>query len=356
MSDWQKGLVGPETTISEAISIMTRNSLQILLIVESQSRLIGTVTDGDIRRGYLRSVSFEHPVSEIMRRSPKLASPGEDRNRLLNIMRANAIRHLPLVDGDGSVVGLMTLEDLVGAPKRLENWVVLMAGGLGNRLRPLTDDLPKPLLKVGDKPILETILETFIEYNFRRFYLSVNYKADKVKEYFGDGSRWGIEIRYLEEQEKLGTAGPLGLIDERPALPLVVMNGDVLTKVNLDNLLRYHSEHGGAATMCVREYDFEIPFGVVETDKHRIVSIKEKPVQRMLVNAGIYVVEPSVLDHIPKNGHLDMPALFARLIEAEQQTAVFPIREYWLDIGRMDDFQRANWEFDRMFGQSSLKE
>ena len=198
------------------------------------------------------------------------------------------------------------------------------------------------MLIIGNKPILETILLNFIELGFHRFYISVNYKAEMVKEYFGDGSRWSVSIRYLEETEAMGTAGCLSLLPEETTQPLVVMNGDVLTKVNLHLLLDFHEGNKSSATMCVREYDFQVPFGVVTLDDHRLVGIEEKPVQRFFVSAGIYVLEPAVLKLLPQGTAYDMPALFEALVQNNMETVVFPIREYWLDVGRHADLERAS--------------
>ncbi|MDA8100060.1 MAG: nucleotidyltransferase family protein [Nitrospiraceae bacterium] len=283
-----------------------------------------------------------------MNSAPTTVSAEEDKSEILALMRQKQLYQIPIVTNQGTLVGLEILDDIIQVPKR-DNIVVLMAGGMGVRLRPLTNDIPKPLLKVGGKPILETILENFIEYGFRRFYISVNYKAELIVDHFGDGSRWGVEIKYLYEEQKLGTAGALGLLPEKTDLPVVVMNGDVLTKINFKHLLDFHKEHNAKATMCVREYDFQVPFGVVKLDNHRLVSIEEKPLHRFFVNAGIYVLEPQSMEFIPRNVFFDMPTLFSTLNNHQQETSVFPIREYWIDIGRLDDFERANQEFDRNF-------
>jgi NDP-sugar pyrophosphorylase family protein len=229
----------------------------------------------------------------------------------------------------------VTLDDLIGAVER-PNWVVLMAGGLGTRLRPLTEDCPKPMLPVGGKPILESILESFVEQGFRRFFFSVNYKAEMVQDHFGDGSRWGVRIDYLHEDRRLGTAGALSLLDDRPDAPLVVMNGDLLTRASFDKLLDFHYAQSATATMTVRDYDFQVPYGVVKIDGTQIVSIEEKPVQKFFVSAGIYVLSPSVFD---------MPSLFSRLINEGQKVAAYPLKEYWLDIGRIEEFERAQREW-----------
>lgn len=348
MKDWKRVLVSPEATLKETIQVIDSGALKIALVVEEGNRLLGTVSDGDIRRGILRGCSLEADARQVMNVNPTLARQNEGKDKILSLMRQKQVYQIPVVDADGAVVGLEVLERILEVPKH-DNWVVLMAGGLGTRLKPFTDDIPKPLLKVGGKPILETILESFIDYGFRNFKISVNYKAELIEEYFGDGSRWGACIEYLREDKKLGTAGALGLLPERPCLPVLVMNGDVLTKVNFQQLIDFHLEHKAQATMCVREYDFQVPYGVVTLNNHRIHSIEEKPVQRFFVNAGIYVLEPEVLGMIPKDLPFDMPTLFERLVADERETAVFPIREYWLDIGRIDDFERAEGEFGKVF-------
>ena len=350
MEEWRKILISPSTPIMNAIRIIDDGSMQIALVVAENNRLLGTVTDGDIRRGILKEISLDSPVQEIMNTNPTVVRIQDDRENILLTMKLKRLHHIPVVDEYGCVIGVETLDQLIQTSSKQENWVVLMAGGLGSRLRPLTNDCPKPLLKVGGKPILENILGNFMEYGFRRFYISVNYKAAMIEDYFGDGSRWGIEIKYIHEDKRMGTAGALGLLPEKPTQAVLVMNGDLLTKVNFEQLLDFHLENQSQATMCVREYDFQIPFGVVKVEKHRLIGIVEKPVQRFFVNAGIYVLEPEAINIIPKNIYYDMPNLFEKIIENNAETAVFPIREYWLDIGRMDDFERANCDYLELLG------
>lgn len=343
MKNYQRILLPPDTSIREAIRLIDSSAMQIVLVVDGSHRLLGTVTDGDVRRGILKGISLEDRVEIIMNSSPLTRHISEDRETVISRMRAKKIRHLPVVDDNGFLVELETFDELF-APTENDNLVVLMAGGLGVRLRPLTENCPKPMLKIGGRPILENILLNFIEYGFRRFFIAVNYRADVVKSHFGNGSTWGVEIRYLNEDRRLGTAGALSLIPEKPSRPIFVMNGDLMTKVNFVQLLDFHSEHKAKATMCVREYDFQVPYGVVKIDRHNITAIEEKPVQRMFVNAGIYVLEPETLDNIPPNIYFDMPTLFERMISSGYETVAFPIREYWLDIGHMEDFERANAE------------
>lgn len=348
MKNWKSVLVSSDATIRETIRVMDQGALKIALVVDTEHRLLGTVSDGDVRRGILTGFSLEDRVQKVMNMTPVVVGLNEGREKILVLMRQKQVYQIPIVDNAGILVGLEEI-DTVLAPPRRENWVVLMAGGLGTRLKQLTKDVPKPLLRIGDKPILETILISFIELGFSRFFISVNYKSELIEDYFGDGSRWGARIEYLREDKKLGTAGALGLLPEKPSAPVLVMNGDVLTKVNFHQLLDFHLEHKAVATMCVREYDFQVPYGVVKLDRHRIASIEEKPIQRFFVNAGIYVLEPKVLDLVPRDVFFDMPTLFEKLVDQQRETAVFPVREYWLDVGRIDDFEQANTEFREVF-------
>lgn len=348
MKNWREILIKADTSILSSLEIIDKGALQIALVIDSDNKLQGTVTDGDIRRGILRGISLESPVHLVMQSSPITANVHESKETILAKMKLKALRHIPVLDNNGRVVKIELLEQLIQSRKK-NNWVVLMAGGLGSRLSPMTDDCPKPLLKVGTKPILETILDNFIEYGFQRFYLSVNYRADMIRDYFGDGSKWGIEIKYIYENMRLGTAGALSLIEEVPSEPLIVMNGDLLTKVNFQQLLEFHTDSNAQATMCVREYEYQVPYGVVEVDNHRLMRIVEKPVQQFFVNGGIYVLNPEMLSLVPKMNFFDMPSLFDEAIAKKMETSVFPIREYWIDIGRMDDFNRANDEFKERF-------
>lgn len=339
MSLWRDSLTNPGDTVRETIRRIDGSSTQIALVVDPEGRLLGTITDGDIRRGLLKGVSLDNPASAIMNGAPTCAHPDEGREAILARMKARSLHQIPVVDAERRVVGLAVLDELLTAKR--DNWVVLMAGGRGTRLRPLTDETPKPLLRIGTKPILETILESFIEQGFNRFFLAVNYRADMVHSHFGDGSRWGVEIGYLSEQTPLGTAGALSLLPARPTSPLLVMNADLLTRVGFGHMLDFHRAQGAVATMGVREYDFQVPFGVVKIKGQSILSIEEKPTHRFFVNAGIYVLAPDALALVPQGRHFDMPDLFEALIAAGRETAVFPIREYWIDIGRIDDFEKA---------------
>jgi len=348
-------VISPDAVLRDAVETIDRGAAKIAVVVDARRRLVGTVTDGDVRRALLGGASFATPVREVMNRHPRHAVVGEEPAELLARMTRERVRHLPIVDPAGVLVGLETLDRLRSEAPR-DNPVILMAGGEGRRLRPLTEDVPKPMLTVGTKPILETILDGFAEAGFRSFFISVNYRAERIERHFGDGSARGLSIRYLREDRPLGTAGSLSLLPERPAVPMIVMNGDILTKVDYAKLLDFHRDQGGVATMCVRSYDLHIPYGVVEIDAHRLAGIVEKPTIRRFVNAGIYVLEPEALDSLSGDDILSMPALFEQLMTAGRKCTVFPIREYWLDIGQMADFERANADFESTFHKSGSGE
>ena len=342
------GLVSSDAPIRDVIETIDRSQHKIALVVDQLRRLVGTVTDGDVRRAILAGLEMDVPAKRIMYRTPIVARAGEPLENAERLAHRRRVRKVPLLDEDDRVVGIHT----VGpdpSEEFADNIVILMAGGLGTRLRPLTEHAPKPLLSVGEKPLLETIVEQIIIQGFRRFFFAVHYKGEMVEDYFGNGKKWNAEFQYLRESEPLGTAGALSLLKERSKLPILVMNADLLTKVNLQSLLDYHRESGATATMGVRAYEFKIPYGVVSTDGHRITEIIEKPVKELFVNAGIYVLSPDALDLLEIGRRLDMPELFSELIAKGHKTAAFPIREYWIDVGRIEDFRRANDEYSEEF-------
>ena len=342
MDLWKDVIVSPEMSLGEAIRRIDISAMQIALVVDAMRRLVGVVTDGDIRRAFLEGHDIDFPISRVMNQQPYTLPGGTTHEDALNYMRQHSIHHVPLVESDGTLCGVYFIDELIGSVKR-PNAVVLMAGGLGTRLRPLTETCPKPLLPVGGKPILERIIERFVEQGFQNFYISVNYMAEMIMAHFGNGERWGVRIKYLRETEKLGTAGALSLLPEKPTHAFVVMNGDLLTEVNFVSLLREHEARNVLATMAVREYEMQIPYGVVNVESGYIKSIKEKPLHKFLINAGIYILEPAVLRHIPL-GHIDMPVLFGNLKD-QGRTWAYPLREYWIDIGRLEDMEAAQFAF-----------
>ena len=331
--------VSENATILDALRVMEESGLQIALVVGEMGRLLGTITDGDVRRSMLQGRRLDGPVHTAMNPRPLIAGPDDTRDAIWSMMRNNRLHHIPVVDRAGCLLGIEVLKAI--APAR-DNAVVLMAGGLGQRLRPLTANVPKALLQVGsEKPLLETVVENFVDHGFRRFYLAVNYKAEMVEAHFGDGSRWGARIEYLREKSFLGTAGALSLLPERPDQPFILMNGDILTKVNFSQLLDFHVDHAAQTTVCIRDYQMQVPYGVVRINDHWVHSIEEKPFQGFFVNAGIYVFDPNVIDLVPHDRRFDATDLINASCRRGDRVAAFPIREYWVDIGRHIDFERA---------------
>lgn len=347
--NWRNALITPKTSLQEAIYVIDKAALQIALVVDDHGRLVGVVTDGDIRRALIQGLPLNQVIVDVMNVNPKVASIDDSKTKLIAIMEAHNLIHLPVLDTDGKVVGLETLQGLYKQP-HFHNPVFLMAGGLGVRLRPLTNECPKPLLEVGGKPILETIIESFVSSGFKNFYIAVYYLAEQIKDYFGDGQRWGVQINYVEEHEPLGTAGALGLLPRNlPDLPMIVMNGDILTQIDFSRLLAYHNEQQGVATLCVRQYEYQIPYGVVSIEAQRIIGIVEKPIQSCFSNAGIYVLNQALVQTIAKQQQIDMPQFLNQQIMAGELVSMFPVHEYWLDIGREADFLRAQGEFSKYF-------
>ena len=340
--------IAPETTIRAALEVIDRSKRQIALVVDDEGRLVASLTDGDVRRGLLRGVALDAPVSEVMHTSPTTVRQGAPDAATRRLIAERKLHHVPVLDAAGRLVDLALVEDLFGVrpnPAR----IVLMAGGLGTRLRPLTETVPKPMLEVGGKPLLEQIIAGFAEQGFWRITVSVNYRKEMVQDYFGDGSALGVEIDYLEEDKRMGTAGALSLLPERPEGPFVVMNGDLLVSLRFDQLLDFHRRLHATGTMVVREYAHQVPYGVVRHEGDLMTGIEEKPVARYFVNGGIYVLSPEALDHVPEGEPLDMPDLLTALNGAQKRVAVFPLRDYWRDIGRMDDLEAARSEFGTVF-------
>lgn len=345
-ADWRRALLAPSATLQQAIRNLDETAMQIAIVVLPGDVLLGTLTDGDIRRGLLRGMSLETAIENIVYRDPLVVPPEISRDTVLQLMRANKVHQLPVVDSNRCVVGLHLWDELL-SPAELPNAMVIMAGGQGTRLRPHTESCPKPLLQVSGKPMLEHIIERARAEGFRRFVIAVHYLGHMIEEYFGDGRRWQIDIEYLRESSPLGTAGAIGLLDPKPDLPFVVSNGDVLTDIRYAELLDFHRRHDAAATMAVRLHEWQHPFGVVRTKGVEIVGFEEKPVVRSHINAGIYVLQPDALNALPSGQHCDMPSLFLRLQEKSARTIVYPMHEPWLDVGRPDDLERAHGSIAR---------
>jgi dTDP-glucose pyrophosphorylase len=321
----------------DAIKKLDENGDGVLPIIDCEGYFVGLITDGDVRRAVLnKHLDLDSIVNKYPYKLTTESTIGERKSYLKQIRR----RHLPIIDNNNRLVEIFTLDSIDF--HIIPNPVVIMAGGLGTRLGVLTKNTPKPMLQVGGKPLLETILTSFIEYGFHKFYISVNYKKEIIMEYFGNGSKWGIDIDYLIEDTRLGTAGSLSLIKEKHTDPIIVTNGDVITSMSYEGLLMHHFEQKSKATMCIIEYEHIVPYGVVEVENHKITSLTEKPKVLFNINTGIYVLDPDVIQNIPKDTFYNMPALFEDVSKREQKACAYLLNEYWVDVGYVDLLCQAN--------------
>ena len=345
--DISGNLLGPDDALLTAIERMDGVRRKLLVVVDEQGRLLGTLTDGDIRRGLMRRMEMDAAVREVMNLDPVALQTGGSEAEAVRRLSERGVQLAPMLDAEGRVIGLYP--DAIGISATRDTLVVIMAGGRGVRLAPLTQNCPKPMLKVAGRPLLETIIERLRDQGFWRFRLAVNYLAEMIEDHFGDGSAMGIEIRYLREDHPRGTAGALALLDEPLDGPMLVMNGDLLTRMSFSDLIDFHTDLGAQASLCVREHAFQAPHGVAEIDGSRLVSLREKPTFRWQANAGVYCLDPSVLARVPAQGPYDMPELLAALAADGETVGAYPIHEYWLDIGRPPDFENAQTDFGAVF-------
>ena len=348
MPELDRFLVDPSRTISDIMSGLT-DTRGLALVVDSDRKLLGTVTDGDIRRAILADVDLDLPIETLLRQRrvpgrsrPFTAPVGTTESRLLQMMRDSEVRHIPLVDDDGRVVEVAVLEVLL-REYELPMTAVIMAGGYGERLRPLTKDLPKPMLPLGDRPLLEHIIGELHSAGIRQVNITTHYKGEMIEDHFRDGSKFGMDIQYVDEKEPLGTAGALSLMEATDE-PLLVINGDIVSKVDLRAMLNYHVEHRADMTVALRHYEYQVPFGVVDLQGVELTSIREKPTEQFLINAGIYLIGSIACKRVPKGRRYDMTDLIVDLIEDGMRVVGFPVQEYWVDVGQMEDYEQAQAE------------
>ena len=346
--DMQPYFLKPEATLKEAFETIENNRGNIALIVDPHEKLMGLVTDGNVRRGLLNGLDLEAKVLNVM--TEKMISLKSSLHSLKSTAEALMIKHdiqqIPVVNEEGIVIDLLLRKDFNNHVLNQSPNVVIMAGGLGSRLLPLTKEIPKPMLKIGETPMMEIVLSQCIRSGLKNFYFAVNHLKEQIIEYFGNGSQWGVSIEYLEEEKPLGTAGALKLLPKNLDQPLLVLNGDVLTDLNINNLIRFHIEHDSLATICVREYLENIPYGVVDLDGEQVVAIKEKPSFRHYVNGGVYVLNPEIIKLISNGLKVDMPDLINLARENSYKVSAYPIHEYWLDVGIPETFNKAkkDWQ------------
>ncbi len=338
---WCQAILPVHATIEQAIRNLDQIAIKIVLVVNEKGTLEGTISDGDIRRGLLKGLDLNSPIASVIHRNALVVPPEMGREMVMQLMVANKIQQIPVVDEQHHVIGLHLWDEITTIPTR-SNLMVIMAGGMGTRLRPHTENCPKPLLLVAGKPMLEHIIERAKLEGFSHFVLAIYYLGHMIEDHFGNGERLGVQIDYLREQSQLGSAGALGLLNPRPNAPFVVTNGDVITDIRYGELLDFHIRHDAAATMAVRIHEWQHPFGVVQTQGVKIVGFEEKPVARSHINAGIYALDPEALNALSADARCDMPTLFERLQEQSKRTVAYPMHEPWLDVGRPDDLQSAN--------------
>lgn len=341
MRDWRPARLSPKDSLLTAMEVINRTSFGIALVVDERDRLLGTVVDGDIRRAVLRGTSLQSPVESAMKVNPVTAEADQTPEAYLNLMLSHKIQQLPLIGKAGELVALVLLKDihaeLAGGLK-----AVIMAGGLGTRLRPLTDATPKPMLPVGDRPMMEHVLDRLRESGIHEVVVSTHYKGEMIQDHFGDGSSLGMTIRYVNEKQQHGTIGGLRLVREQFTEPFLVINGDVLTTLDFSAMRLFHHQHQAEMTVAVRKHDVHVPYGVVQVEGASVVGLDEKPTMSLFINAGIYLINPDVIDSIPEGRPFDATDLIVTLIRNQRRVEAFPVLEYWKDIGHHPDYEQAN--------------
>ena len=349
---WEQAILPANASIEQAIRNLDQVAIKIVLVVNDRGELEGSVSDGDIRRGLLKGLDLNSPIASVIHRNVIVVPPEMGRQMVMQLMVANKIQQIPVVNDRHQVVGLHLWDQLATPPSR-SGLMVIMAGGMGTRLRPHTENCPKPLLLVAGKPMLEHIIERAKLEGFSQFVLAIHYLGHMIQDYFGHGGRLGVKIDYLHEQSPLGTAGALALLNPRPSEPFVVSNADVITDIRYGELLDFHVRHRASATMAVRVHEWQHPFGVVQTKGVEIIGFEEKPVARSHINAGVYVINPDALSVLSHGNQCDMPTLFERLQLRGNRTVAYPMHEPWLDVGRPDDLLSANGQLaDKTKGKS----
>lgn len=333
--------VSPTTTIYEALRLVDLNAKQMAVLVDNDQNIIGVITDGDIRRAILKGISLNSSVLDVVNRTPLIGTKNESKKSLISKMQDRSVSFIPLVDSNNKLVQILFLSDLLNI-NRKNNSVIIMAGGKGTRLGELTKSCPKPMLKIGNKPILETIITHLSSFGFHDFHISVNHLKEQIMEYFADGEKIGVKVSYLHEAKPLGTAGALANFEPQNSEPVIVMNGDIYTDMDFSALVDAHKTEKAAATVCLRKYNCQIPYGVVMTRDKQITTIEEKPTMSYFVSAGIYVFDPGILGMIPENTYYPMTKLIDKLLENKISVYSHEIEGIWIDIGRHDDFKNAS--------------
>ena len=338
---WRDSIVKINTTIKVAIERLNKVGIKIVLVLDDDYRLLGTISDGDFRRGILSGLSLENTVEKIMNKNPRTVSEDAGRLEILKVMTDTKILQIPIIDKNSFVVGLHLWDD-ISVQAKYSNVMVIMAGGKGSRLHPQTENRPKPMLLVAGIPILEHIIKRARSQGFNHFIIAINYLGEIIEKYFKDGQKFGVKIEYLHEDVPLGTAGALSLLSSKPERAFIVTNGDVITDIDYSDFLEYHTAQNAAATVAVRTHEFQIPYGVVQINGLEVESYEEKPIVSSLINAGVYALEPDILDYVKEPRYRDMPEILDISRDLKKKVIVYPLHESWIDIGRPIDLEIAN--------------
>lgn len=346
---WKDSVTSPEYNLKQVLVNLNKSGSKIVLVVNPDGKLLGTISDGDVRRGLLNGLSLDSPIASLIHHETLTLSPNVSRDRVLKLMLSKNILQIPIVAEDKTLLGLHLWSDLV-TPVERENLIIIFAGGKGTRLRPHTEDVPKPMLTVSGMPMLEIILNKAKAYGFKKFIFAIHHRGDVIEDYFKDGKDFGVDITYLREKSPLGTAGALSLLEDTPLLPFIVTNGDVITEIDYGDLVNFHQNNSAVGTMAVHSHEFQNPYGVIQTTGIDIIEYVEKPTVKSIINAGVYVLSPEALKHLSLNESCDMPSLFARLQDSGERTVAYQIFESWMDVGSPIDLVKANSDFSDELG------
>ncbi|PRR82845.1 nucleotidyltransferase family protein [Clostridium vincentii] len=334
-------LIKKNCTIKAALEIINNGAKGIVLVIDEGNKLIGTITDGDIRRALLKGFKLEESLEEFIHYNPVVAYNNMSREEIKDIFIKKAVKQIPILNKDGKVEKILDINDLL-LPEGKENFVIIMAGGLGTRLKELTEEVPKPMLKVGRDPILQHIINNYKQYGYNKILLSVNYKAEIIENYFQSGYAYGVKIDYVKETKRLGTGGGIKLASEYIDKPFFVINGDIFTNLNVDNMMDFHVNNKFDLTVGVRKHTFQIPYGVIDSEESIINGIEEKPTKEYLINGGIYCINPDIIDYIPEDEYYEITELINKCIKQGKKVGSYEIKEYWMDIGKIEDYHKVN--------------
>lgn len=337
---WKKSIIIDDLKIKDAISNLNETSSKIVIVVDKNGKFKGTITDGDVRRSLLQGHSLNAPIIKTTNKKAIVSNTTTTKTDVLNIMKKNKIYQIPILDNNKFVVGMHLYEELEKI-KNFSNKIIIMAGGKGKRLYPLTKKIPKPLVQIAGKPMIQHIIESARSEGFKNFVVSINYLGHMIENFLGDGKKFNVSIEYIKETSPLGTAGSLSLINPLPQKPIIITNGDVFTDIKFEEILNYHNMHKAEGTMAIKLYEWQNPYGVIKTDGIEIQELEEKPVFKSYINAGVYVLSPNILKIMLKNNSCDMPLLFKKIKKQKGKIIAFPMHEPWIDVGKIDDLKKA---------------